>query len=227
MPSGKQLMKKSWSQITPKQFEKLCYLILKADKFTDIQWYGKSGGDKGRDLTAKKEESHFSTSKRIAKWVIQCKRYVTKPPTKRDIESFLTDAREHRPDSVLIMLTNTLTPDTREWLDSVRQNYNFRIELVEEIDLEEAVDLYKSQISERLPKVLSQTEPVIAEEVIKKKQYVFSIRGVDQIEVVAFDKPSLKKAREDVIEFINFLKENEIDYGWQQEKKRRPRKRSS
>ena len=220
-------MKKTWSQITPTEFEKLCNLILKANKFTDIQWHGKSGGDKGRDFTAKKEESPLSSTKRIRKWVIQCKRYVTKPPTKRDIESFLTDAREHRPDNVLIMITNTLTSNTRDWLDSVRQNYNFRIDLMEELELEEEIDLNKARISERLPRVLSQTDPVIAEEVIKKKQYVFSIRGVDQIEIVALDKPSLKKAREDMIEFIKFLRANEVDFDWQQTKKRRPRKRAS
>src|SRR5437588_8929282 len=142
-------MKKTWSQITPTEFEKLCYLILKANKFTDIQWHGKSGGDKGQDLTAKKEESLLSSSKRITKWVIQCKRYVTKPPTKRDIESFLTDAREHKPDKVLIIITNTITSNTRDWLDSVRQNYNFEIVLMEELALGEEVTVNRSQIPER------------------------------------------------------------------------------
>jgi hypothetical protein len=45
-------MKITWSQLTPTEFEKLCSLILEANDFTDIKWYGKSGGDKGRDLTA-------------------------------------------------------------------------------------------------------------------------------------------------------------------------------
>src|SRR5438067_23744 len=126
----------TWSQITPTEFEKLCYLILEANEFTDIQWYGKSGGDKGRDLTAKKEESPLLSTKRTAKWVVQCKRYVTKPPTKRDIDSFLTDAREHKPDNALIIITNTITPNTREWLNSVRQDYKFRILLMEEVALE-------------------------------------------------------------------------------------------
>src|SRR6266567_2477815 len=89
------LMKITWSQLTPTEFEELCYLILEANEFTDIEWYGKSGNDKGRDLTAKKEESLLVSSKTIAKWIVQCKRYVTKAPTKRDIESFLTAAREH------------------------------------------------------------------------------------------------------------------------------------
>src|ERR1043165_241060 len=195
-------MKKTWSQITPTDFENLCSIILKANEFTDIEWLGKSGGDKGRDLTAKQEESPLSSIKRIRKWVIQCKRYVTKPPTKRDIESFLTDAREHRPEKVLIVITNTLTSNTRDWLDSVRQNYNFGIELMEELALEEEIALNWSEILERLPGVLSQVAPVTVEEVDQKQKYVFSIRGVNEIEILALEKPSLKKAREDGTEFI-------------------------
>jgi hypothetical protein len=30
----------SWSQLTPNEFEELCYLILEAMEFIDIQWYG-------------------------------------------------------------------------------------------------------------------------------------------------------------------------------------------
>src|SRR5205085_6420975 len=62
------LMKVTWSQLTPSLFEKLCSLILEQLEFTDIEWYGKSGGDKGRDLTAKKEESPLPSSKRMTKW---------------------------------------------------------------------------------------------------------------------------------------------------------------
>jgi hypothetical protein len=213
-----------WSQLTPTKFEELCYLILEANKFTDIQWYGKSGGDKGRDIIARKEESLLPSTKTIAKWVVQCKRYVSKPPSKDDIASFLTSAREHRPNNVLIMITNTLSPGTKDWLDSVRRDYPFKIICWEELDLEREATNHRSQISDRFPKIYSQAAPVTVEEVIKKKQYVFSCREVDQIEIVALDKPSLKKAKEDVIEFVNFLRENKVNFDWQQKKKRHSRK---
>lgn len=218
-------MKLTWEKLTSTDFEELCYHILKANKYTDIQWYGKSGGDRGRDLTAKKEESPLSSIKVIAKCVIQCKRYVKKPPTKRDIESFLTDAREHKPDKVLIMITNNLTSDTRDWLNSVRQNYNFEIVLMEELALEDEVILNRSQIPEHLLRALSQAAPVTVEQVLKKK-FIFSCSDwLDRIEIVALDKPSLEKAREEVIEFINYLRDNNVDYDWQQKKTPRPRKR--
>jgi Restriction endonuclease len=219
-------MKVTWSQLKPMEFEKLCSLILEANDFTDIEWYGKSGGDKGRDLTAKKEESLLSSSKTIAKWVVQCKRYVTKPPTKRDIESFLTDAREHRPDNVLIMITNTLTPGTKDWIESVRRDYSFKIIYWEELALEREVANHRSVISERLPKIYSRADSVTVEEVIMKEEYVFACREFGEIHLVAIDKSSLEQAREEVIEFTKFLKENDVVFTWQQRKKRRPRKRA-
>jgi hypothetical protein len=220
-------MKMTWEKLTPTDFEELCYHILKANKYTDIQWHGKSGGDRGRDITAKKEESPLSSIKIITECVIQCKRYVKKPPTKRDIESFLTDAREHKPDKVLIIITNTITSNTRDWLDSVRQNYNFEIVLMEELALEEEVTVNRSQIPERFLRALSQGAPVTVEQVLKKK-FIFSCsEWLNRIEIVALEEPSLEKAREDVMKFIKYLRDNNVDYDWQQTKKRRSRKRAS
>jgi hypothetical protein len=70
-----------------------------------------------------------------------------------DIESFLIDARAHRPDNVLIMITNTLSSDTKDWLDAIRKDYPFKIICWEELDLEREVALNRSQISERFPKI--------------------------------------------------------------------------
>lgn len=223
-------MKTTWSQLTPTEFEELCSIILEAMGFTDIKWYGKLGSDKGRDLTAKKEESPLPSTKRMAKWVIQCKRYVTKPPTKRDIQSFLDDAGEDSPDNVLIIITNTLSPNTKDWIEDARRKrkYPFDIHYLEELDLEREINLYRSQISERFPEIYRQADPVTVEQVIKKKQYAFSWgEWVGRVEIVALEQTSRERAREDVIEFIEFLRTNSVDYDWQQKEKSRSRKRAS
>lgn len=214
-------MKITWSQLTPTEFEELCCLILEANEFTDIQWYGKSGGDKGRDITAKKEESPLLSNKRNTKWVVQCKRYVSKPTRKEDINSFLISAREHRPDNVLIIITNTLSSDTKDWIESVRQDYPFHIWYWEERDLARETTFHRTLISERLPKIYSRTEPVTVEQVIKKEEYVFNCREFAEINLVVIDKSNLEQAREEVIEFIKFLKENDVQFTWQHKKKRR------
>ncbi len=221
-------MKINWSRLTPTEFEKLCSLILHEMEFTDIQWFGKSGGDKGRDLTANKEESPLPSSKRMARWIVQCKRYTTKPPTKRDVQSFLEDAEEHSPDNVLLIVTNTLTPATKDWIEKISRTrkYPFDIHFWEELDLEREITHYRSEISERLPKILGQADPVTVEEVDKKQQYFFSCREVQEIEIVAIDKPSEEKAKADVIEFVRFLRENDVTFSWEKRRHRRP-KRSS
>lgn len=214
-------MKITWPQLTPKDFEQLCYLILEANEFTDIHWLGKSGGDKGRDIIAKKIEAPLLSNKRYAKWVVQCKRYVSKPPRKEDINSFLISAREHRPDNVLIMITNTLTSDTKDWLESVRQDYPFQIWYWEELELEREITNHRPLISERLPKIYSRPDPVTFQEVIKKDEYVFNCWEFGEINLVVIDKLNVEEAREEVIEFIKFLKENDVDFTWLQKKKRR------
>jgi hypothetical protein len=209
-------MKVVWSQLTPSDFEKLCALIFEKLGFTDIRWYGKSGGDKARDFTAMKEDSPLPSMKRMAKWVVQCKRYVPKPPTKRDIQSFLNDALEHNPDHVLLIVTNTLTANTKDWIEAVRQarQYPFDIHYWEELDVEREISRHRSEISERLPGVLSQSSPVIVEEV-DKKPYVFIFPQIEEIEIVVKNKPSEEKAKEDVMEFIRILRENDVTFRWQ------------
>ncbi len=125
----------AWPQLKPKEFEQLCCLILEANEFTDIQWFGESGNDKGRDILAKKLESPLPSVRINSNWVIQCKRYISKPPKKDDIASFLNSAREHKPDNVLIAVTNTLSSNTKDWLESIRTDYSFQIYLWEERDL--------------------------------------------------------------------------------------------
>jgi predicted helicase len=215
-------MKISWSQITPKEFEQLCYLILEANEFTDIQWYGESGGDKGRDIVAKETEAPLLSNKRDAKWVVQCKRYVSKPPKKEDINSFLISAREHRPNYVLIMITNTLSSNTKDWLESVRQDYSFEIFYWEEQALEREIANHIRLILERFPKIskIYKSDPVDFQEIITKREYVFNCWQFEEIKLVVINK-SRTQAREEVIEFIKFLKQNRIDFTWQQKKKRR------
>jgi len=207
-------MKVVWSQLTPNDFEKLCGLLLEKEGFTDIQWYGKSGGDKARDFIAMKEDCPLPSSKRMAKWVVQCKRYVTKPPTKRDIQSFLDDALEHNPDHVLLIVTNTLSGNTKDWIGKIRRmrRYPFDIHCWEELYLEREIARHRSEISERLPRVLSQPNPVILEEVNQKRKYVFSSPQKREIKIVVFNKPSEEKAKEDVMEFIRLLRENDVTF---------------
>lgn len=206
----------SWSQLKPKEFEQLCCLILEANEFTDIQWFGESGNDKGRDIMAKKLESPLPSVIRNSDWIIQCKRYVSKPPKKDDIASFLISAREHKPDNVLIAVTNTLSSNTKDWLESVRSDYPFQIYLWEERDLAREIYKHKRHISERLPQIYSKSDPVYLYH-LKGNEIHFACDEFEEISIVVMNhgetkKGDINRAREQVAEFIKFLKQNDIEF---------------
>lgn len=219
-------MKINWSQITPIDFEKLCAVILEILGFTNLQWFGKSGGDKGRDIVAKKEESPLPASRRIATWVVQCKLYLSKPPSKRDIQSFLVDALEHNPDHVLFIVTNTLTPDTKDWIETITQlrEYPFDIHCWEELDLEREIAKHKSEIAQRLPKLFSQPNPVIIEDDGKNPRYVFSFPDVQKVQIIFMGNNSEENPGEDLARLFGV---NDDDNFGEQQKNRGHRKRRS
>src|SRR6266700_1912434 len=65
-----------WSQLTPAEFEQVCYRLLEAAGFKNLRWYGKAGGDKGRDIVGEKTEHPLPGTERLSHWVVQCKRYL-------------------------------------------------------------------------------------------------------------------------------------------------------
>jgi Restriction endonuclease len=148
-----------WTNLTASEFEELCYSLAEANEFKELRWYGKGGGDKGRDILAKKETAYTQRDRILESWIIQCKRYTAQPPGTSQISSFLEQCREHRPDHVLIIVSNTLSADTKDWIDSVRDDYRFRIHLWEEMDLIHEMKSHKNSLSKKSEGLLEQIEP--------------------------------------------------------------------
>jgi hypothetical protein len=147
-----------WKILTPSDFEELCYLLAELNEFTSLQWYGKGGGDKGRDIVAKKDVEYTKRDRVTESWIIQCKRYTSQPPSIPQISAFFEQCREHKPDHVLIILSNTLTSDTKDWVASVRQDYKFRIHLWEEIDIINEMQRHRKTLPQKYANLLSQVE---------------------------------------------------------------------
>ncbi len=144
-------MKINWNDLRPEEFEKFCFHILELNEFTNIQWHGKYGMDKGRDLTASRIDRPLPSIEKHSSWVIQCKRYISKAPVKDEIASFLNSAREFKPDNVLLIITNTLSSNVKDWLNSVKQEYQFNIYLWEEEDVITQIVRHKDKLSEFFP----------------------------------------------------------------------------
>jgi hypothetical protein len=117
-------MKIEWGKIKPKDFEKLCYRILEKEAFFNLEWYGAGGQDKGRDIMGFRSETPLPGNRVQKKWLIQCKRYLT-PLSKNHLYGELVKAVEHQPDGILFIVSMNLTANLLDWLDSVKNQFNF------------------------------------------------------------------------------------------------------
>lgn len=70
----------NWSEIDNRHFEKFIYYLLAYEgKFFQRMWFGKGGGDKGRDIVAKNFEQLPFRLGYERKWVFQCKKWKKRP----------------------------------------------------------------------------------------------------------------------------------------------------
>lgn len=202
-------MKIKWNKLTPENFEMFCYRILELNNFSNIQWYGKSGGDKGRDLVATKIESPLPSIEKSSSWIIQCKRFITKPPTKDDISSFLNSAREFKPDNVLLIITNTLSTNVKDWLKSINNEYRFNIYVWEEQDLITQIIRHRDTLSEYFP-----DNDDFGKQVLFYKMGLNEIRlGCNEfqdVELCIINISNYEQAKKKASEYIRFVKEHNI-----------------
>ena len=123
-----------WDLVTDSEFEKLAFFLLSEEDFYNLQWFGRGGGDKGRDLVGFTYEEPITGQRHEKKWVIQCKHY-TKPLNKSVLKEDLAKAEQHNPDYWLLFTNLSLTSDDLDWLDSMDDKYSFKIMIWHEPDL--------------------------------------------------------------------------------------------
>ncbi|HEY9206446.1 MAG TPA: restriction endonuclease [Candidatus Methanoperedens sp.] len=142
----------NWNSISAEKFEQLCALLLECNHFTNLQWFGKHGMDKGRDLVAENIVNPLPNITEVNKWLVQCKRYITKPPSKSEINEWLISCKEHNPEYVLLIITNTLSANTKDWLRSVETQFPFKIMIWEERDILKQIIEKNKLIKEHFPR---------------------------------------------------------------------------
>jgi hypothetical protein len=204
-------MKKNinWGEFSPEEFEQICCTILELNDFKNVQWYGRSGGDKGRDIVATKIEEPLPSLQKMTKWVVQCKRYLSKPPSKGEISQFLASAREHKPDNVLLIATCTFSADIKDWVTSIKGEYQFNIFVWEERDLQRELLKNWSEVCEAFPKLRNQGDEVMLYRVQHSDHY-FGCDEYLELEIMVRNQNSYEEAVNYLNEFINFVKTNEF-----------------
>jgi hypothetical protein len=138
----------NWSEISPSEFEKLCFRLVSMEGFQNVKLYGGSG-DRARDIVG---EYFVNTgaSVEVYKFMIQCKRFTARKTIGvSDIVSLKNwmDSN-HEFQRGLIIATASSSPNTRDWLDGVNNGSKYRIEIWDASELEKRLGKHPQLKSE-------------------------------------------------------------------------------
>jgi predicted transcriptional regulator len=125
-----------WDKLSDRDFENICFDILVKEGFDNVEWYGKSGNDRGRDIICTKSELILENFRKTNSYLVQCKKWVSRPPDPSDLNDTIAWADVHAPNVLLLMITNTLTSNSRDWLKLKEKTTNYGILSFEEKNFE-------------------------------------------------------------------------------------------
>jgi tetratricopeptide (TPR) repeat protein len=149
-------MSLDWDKLTDQNFEELCYEFLSMNGFENLEWYGRSGNDRGRDITCTKSEILLGSFRRTESFLVQCKKWVSRPPEPSDLNNTIAWADFHKPSALIIMVSNTLTANTRDWLKEIGKSKSYEIFTYEESNFEIFLDgnkgIFQKYFKTRKPK---------------------------------------------------------------------------
>lgn len=200
-----------WKDFTPDAFEKLCAELLEHSGFTNLEWFGSGGGDKGRDLVGNRIHEPLPGTRRMQRWVVQCKRYTEKRLTKVEIEAFLVACKEHRPDCVLLIVTSTLSADVRDWLNATKVDYRFDVLVWEERDLEREIRRFRERLT-NVPEIEPKSERPVLFYPMSSGDQNYMCNEVEEVGFHVMNADGTENDIERVKEFIDFIRHNEISF---------------
>ncbi len=123
-----------WDRLTDKDFEELCFVFLSKTGFENIEWFGQAGNDRGRDIKCTKTQIILENFTKVIQYLVQCKKWVSRPPEPEDLNDTIAWADAHNPDVLVIMVSNTLTGNTKDWIKLIQKKKAYSIILYEEIN---------------------------------------------------------------------------------------------
>lgn len=133
----------SFNHLNSTQFEEFCFELLERLGFRNVNWrkgtgHASSPSDQGRDIECERVVEDVVDGELIVeKWFVECKHYKSGVPPEK-IQGVLSWANSKRPDRVLIIASNFLSNQCKNFLDEyVRENKPpFKIKTWEKKDLE-------------------------------------------------------------------------------------------
>lgn len=135
----------SFNHLNPTEFEEFCFDLLQKLGFFNIDWRKGTGlktspADRGRDIVFQSEYPGVDGSKYIETWFADCKHFTKGLPAK-ELQNILTWADAERPDWVLIIVSNFLSNQAKDYLEYYRKNNkpSYKIKYWERPTLEKLV----------------------------------------------------------------------------------------
>lgn len=142
-------IKINWKEdVTPENFEKFITYILSKIGFHNVAWFGKGGGDKGRDVVAYSIEQLPFNLKYERKWIIQCKKW-SRFPTKTDILNEVSSAFEHNPDFWVLAIPLNPSPSKIEYIENLGQknrSFSFKTKILTLNEIESLIFDYPESL---------------------------------------------------------------------------------
>ncbi|MDD2272052.1 MAG: restriction endonuclease [Desulfuromonadaceae bacterium] len=200
-----------WKKLSPALFEKLCAAVLGKIGFVNIQWFGEAGSDKGRDIIAERTDCPVPGVERRERWMIQCKRYTQTKLSKSELKELLDSALEHTIDSLLIIVTTSVSANLRDWFSSASENYPFKTYIWEEIDFRKQVIKQKSELLETIPELSAGRDPLW----LYQRDNIEIHLGCNEfegVEIVVFNAEDIDEAKARASEFIRYLQANGFEW---------------
>jgi len=146
-----------WERLTPEGFESLCYDVLADLDFKNLDWLGRTGGDRGRDIRGYKTETITETKEFRRLYLVQCKKY---RPSVTDLYSTLAWADAYDPNVLMIMVSDTLTAGTHDWIEEMKQKKKYGVLVFEDKDFEHFFDSHRETYAKHFGEV--RTVPKLA-----------------------------------------------------------------
>jgi len=209
-----------WGKLSSEEFEEFCNYLLDKDGFIEIKWHGKGGGDGGRDYTAKKVFYH-KKKKIISNWIVTCKRYISKPPSKTLLYEEIVKAEGYSIDDLLFVISNTLSSKTKDWLEAQKNKHSFSIHTWEELDLKRMLFSDKELLLRYFPElycspISKQHYAIFIDHFFKKLIELKKIIKENLInDVIVFKQKKDKNfSKKDILEEILPLLDYKISSSW-------------
>lgn len=131
----------NWKEVHYTNFEKFIYYALSKAGFRNRKWFGRGGGDKGRDVVAYTyEEKPFNLGYE-RKWIFQAKKW-SKFPSNTIISNEIQTAKQHYPDFWVLAIPLELTAGQIEYLEFMDKNNSFKIMVLPLAAIEEIIHEY-------------------------------------------------------------------------------------